>query len=482
MQETLLSLDLPPGFVNNGTKYLAKGRWYSGNLVRWRGKTLQPVGGWVERSIFGDTISGVPRVAHVFVYGGSAGLFAAGEAIIVLGTTGGLYAIGLSGSGQVAVHDITPSAISSENSARTWQIENFGNYVIATDLVADTIYFWDASLSTPAVAAADAAAFGTSGTQTGFATVTTPERFLFVLYRRTVEWPSQEGVTDWTPAATNTAGDYELQTSGDLVCGKIFRGQTLLWTDADLWAATYIGQPLIYSFTKVGDQCGVVSPNAVTVIDTSAYWMGHRGFFTFNGYVEPIPCDVEDYVFGNINTSLLYRVWALANPLFGEVTWFYASSAASDIDSYVTYHYEAGYWTFGSLVRTAGVSRVPTSHVNGPMMFGSDGAVYDHENGNARTGSTASVESGPVELGGGDKVMRIQRIVPDDKTAGDVTASLITSMFPNDSETTNGPYTLASPTSVRLTARQVRLKLTESVAAAWRVGTVRLGVREGGRR
>jgi hypothetical protein len=84
--------------------------------------------------------------------------------------------------------------------------------------------------------------------------------------------------------------------------------------------------------------------------------------------------------------------------------------------------------------------------------------------------------------------MRIQRIVPDDKTLGDVTASLYTSMAPDATETTdaaspaNGPYTLASVTSVRLTARQVRLKITESAAAAWRVGTVRIGVVPGGRR
>jgi hypothetical protein len=115
-------------------------------------------------------------------------------------------------------------------------------------------------------------------------------------------------------------------------------------------------------------------------------------------------------------------------------------------------------------------------------MIDSSGNVYDHETGSTRTGQTVYLESGPMEIGEGDQVMRVQRIVPDDRTAGDVSASLYTSLHPNDSETLNGPYTLASPTSVRLTARQVRLRITEVVATTWRVGMIRLGAIASGRR
>lgn len=298
---------------------------------------------------------------------------------------------------------------------------------------------------------------------------------------RRVYWADQETVSSWNPSAVDTAGSFDLATDGDLVCGHAIRGQTLLWTTTDCWAMTYIGGVLIYSFQRIGTNCGIVSANAFSIIDTGAYWMAPGQFFRFDGYIQPIPCDVDDYVFGNFNSAQASKVWTLANPRFNEVTWFYPSSGATDPDRYVTYNYVEGHWSFGTLGRSIGVSQQAGATTPVPVMIDSAGRIYDHETGDARTG-TVFLESGPVELADGDQVMRLQRIVPDDKVAGQVTAYLFTSMFPDNTETLNGPYTLASPTSIRLTARQVRLRLVEVVSAAWRIGVVRLGAIVSGRR
>jgi hypothetical protein len=53
---------------------------------------------------------------------------------------------------------------------------------------------------------------------------------------------------------------------------------------------------------------------------------------------------------------------------------------------------------------------------------------------------------------------------------------------PDTAETSYGPYTLTAKTTLRVKARQIRLKLTEAVAAAWRVGVIRLGVVQSSRR
>lgn len=265
------------------------------------------------------------------------------------------------------------------------------------------------------------------------------------------------------------------------MCGKAARGQTLLWTTTDIWTMTNIGGEFVFSFARAGNNCGIISPHAAVVIDAGAYWMGNGRFFHFAGFVKPIECEVQDYVFGNFNSAQASKVWALANPQFGEVTWFYPSALATNCDSYVTYNYLEEHFVFGSLVRTTGVTQQSGATPAVPVMIGSDGKIYDHETGNVRS-SAAYLESGPVELGDGDNVVRIQRIVPDDKTVGDVSAYIYTSLFPNDTETVNGPYTLTSITSVRLTARQVRLKFVEAVAGAWRVGVPRLGGILGGKR
>jgi hypothetical protein len=109
--------------------------------------------------------------------------------------------------------------------------------------------------------------------------------------------------------------------------------------------------------------------------------------------------------------------------------------------------------------------------------------IFDHETGTGRNNEgTPSLESGPLELEDGDHLVQIQRIIPDDDTVGDVNLTLYTAPNPDTAETTNGPYTLTASTSLRVKARQIRLKLTEAVATAWRVGVIRLGVVKSSRR
>lgn len=87
-----------------------------------------------------------------------------------------------------------------------------------------------------------------------------------------------------------------------------------------------------------------------------------------------------------------------------------------------------------------------------------------------------------MELGEGDNLMAIQKVIPDDKTVGDVSLTIYTAPNPDTAETANGPYTLTAHTTLRVKARQVRLKLTEAVATGWRVGVIRLGAVMSGRR
>lgn len=476
---------------NNGTVYQAKGRWHTGNFVRFFNDTIQPIGGWSARTLTGATISGVPRAMVSYRLN-------TGSQVVVIGTTRGLYAI----VGTVK-YDITPAAVVSTVATRVWQLDVFGSYLVAVDLNAPSTggraYYWAGDTAT---VAANLSPFTTGAVPlTPLSVVGTPERFLTVLgakytasgwsatgavsANRLVTWATQEGGftgSDWVPAATNTAGDFELTTEGSLVCGRRSRGMTLLFTTTDLWGMTYIGGTLVYRFDQLGNKCGIVSSNAVIVSDTGAYWMGENGFYLHDGFVRPIPCDVHDYVFGSLNRTYAYLIWAIENPTFGEVTWFYPSSGASEIDRYVTYNYRENHWVTGNLSRTTGIASQPGTTVY-PVMCNASGSVFDHESGYGRNSEgTPSLESGPIELGEGDAVMSLQKVIPDDKTAGDVNLTIFTAPNPDTAETSNGPYTLTAHTSIRLKARQIRVKLTEAVATGWRVGIVRLGVMMSGRR
>ncbi len=298
-------------------------------------------------------------------------------------------------------------------------------------------------------------------------------------------WASQETIADFFPTANNTTGSLDLTTDGVLMCGKATRGTTLLWTTVDLWTATYIGAPFVYSTTRVGTNCGILAQNAACILDTGAYWMGNHGFFRYDGYVKPIDCDVQDYVFNSFNDTYKDFAWCLPNPRFGEVTWFYPSASATannPCDRYVTYNYRDDHWTFGNMARTCGVVAQAGSTAGNPVLIGPDGSIYDHETGETWDAVEPFLESGPLEEGDGDYTLLLQRIVPDDKTQGDVTASIYTTLFPDLSETLHGPYTLSSPTSIRVKARQFRVRLVGAVASAWRVGVLRLGYIRSGRR
>ena len=300
---------------------------------------------------------------------------------------------------------------------------------------------------------------------------------------RRVYWSSQDTIGTFVPLATNSAGSFDIPSDGTVVCGIRTKTASLIWTTTDVWGMTFIGQPFVYSFRQEGTNCGIVSQRAAVLLDTGAYWMGNGKFFRYDGFVSTILCDVADYVFGSFNQSLASTVWALANPLYNEITWFYPNASATTVpNSYVTYNYVEGHWAFGSLTRCCGVTQWPGVTTT-PVMIDATGLIWTHETGTAMPGSTAPfLESGPVELGDGDRVARIQRVVPDDKTLGDVRIKIYTSFYPDQAETLHGPYTLGNPTSVRLTARQVRVRLEQVVANAWRVGVVRLGIVMGGRR
>ena len=488
-----IPLQIPPGVYKNGTEYQSKGRWNSSNLVRWYEGTLRPVGGWRKRST--TQLSGKAR-----------GLITwrdnSGNRLIGIGTNSNLYAMNAAGT----FFDITPASFTSGDAdavlklgygygvygssaygvarpdlgqytpATTWSLDTWGEYLVACSSKDGKLLEWQLNTAN------DAAAITNAPTNcTGL--IVTQERFLFALGAsgnpRKVAWSDQENNTIWTAAATNQAGDFELTTIGSLMCAKRIRGSVILFTDVDVHTATYIGPPFIYSFERVGTGCGVISKQSVAATDNACIWMSSSGFWMFDGFVKPLQSDVSDYVFSNINTTQASKIYCVHNSAFGEIWWFYPSSSSNEIDSYVSYNYREGHWAIGTLVRTCGTDR---SVFSNPIMVSDDGYVYEHEVGFNYDGQTLFAESGPVELGAGDRVMTLTGLIPDEKSSGDVQVRFSTKLYPNATEYNYGPYTLNSPTSVRLTGRQVAVKIEGVDLTDWRVGVIRFDGKPGSMR
>lgn len=496
---SFLKLSLPAGMVRPNTVYEAAGRWYSGVLVRWFQGLMMPEGGWTART----TTPCTGKARALFTWRDNVGLryigvgthsklyaltqtmsapvditpagFTTGRADA---TTGGGYGVGLYGSGTYGTPRVDNVSVQD---ASVWTLDNWGERLVGCMSDDGKLYEWALDIATPTVAAAIS---GAPTSNQGL--VVTPEYILMALGAggnpRKIQWCDQETNTSWTPSATNQAGDYILQSRGRLMCGRRIRGGTMLFCDTDVHFASYIGLPYVYGIERIGENCGIISRNAVAVADSRAIWMSQNGFYAFDGSVQPVDCDVYDAVFGDLNLTQRSKITCTQNAAFNEVRWDFPSSASTENDTYVVYNYAEGHWRVGSLSTQGRLCGNDRGVFSNPIMADASGYLYDHETGYSYGALTPYAESGPVELGNGDNIMRARRLIADEKTVGDVTMSFKVRDWPGDSEATYGPYTLTNPVTVRFSGRQVRLVVTGDELASWRVGTPRLDLQEGGKR
>jgi hypothetical protein len=369
----------------------------------------------------------------------------------------------------------TSSGVYAE--ATTWSLDTWGEYLLGVSSTDGKLLEWQGNPSANAATVANAPV-------DNLAMVVTEERFVFCLGAggnpRKVAWSDKENNTSWTAAATNEAGDMELQTNGQIMCGVRMRGATLILTSEDAHLATYSGAPFVYGFQRVGTACGIASRKAAVAIDEGAFWMGKKGFYTFNGSTATeISCEVADYVFDDLNPSQVSKVYAVHNSQFGEIWWFYPSASANENDRYVTLDYKEGHWATGVIDRTAGVDQ--GIFVN-PIWADASGNLYNQETGYTHGSVKPYAESGSISLGNGDTIMKVSKLIPDERTQGQVEVTFKTRFHPNDSETSHGAYTLSNPTDVRFTGRQVRVKIQGTANDNWRSGIMRIDAVPGGRR
>ena len=607
----LVPLDLKAGFYKNGTELDASNRWHDGSLVRWRDGSLRPIGGWqnFKKGFCANPIRG----AHAWESNNGTAYFAAGsyneltamtgsgityditpstmsngreDAGLNLGFGGGFYGTGYFGTQRPAT--------GTYSEATSWSLDNFGQYLVGVHYDTGTLVEWQLGSSAVAAPVANAPT-------NNLGLVVTEERFIFLLGAgsnpRKVQWCDKEANTVWTAAATNEAGDFTLQTTGQIMQGLKTRGQTLIITDSDAFSAKYLGPPYVYGFDRVGTSCGAVSRMSAVDTDQGAFWMGQKGFFGFDGNsVREIPCEVHDYVFDDINVNQQSKIWAWSNTEFSEVWWFYPSANSLEINRYVAVDLAENHWLIGNLSRTGGVSRgvfrtpimsgenaesftynvtvaasgggnkyfisehsgaAPTltfvkgntyrldqsdaSNIGHLLQFsttsngthgggsaystnvvttgsaGNAGAyteitvtdstpttlyyyctahsgmggtinviepvtVFNHEQGLNYDNGAIFCETGPISIGNGDAIAKVTDVIPDEKTQGDVNLKFKTKFYPNDTETTHGTFNPSNPTSVRFTGRQMKMRVEGDQPTAWRVGTMKLETKAGGRR
>ena len=309
-----------------------------------------------------------------------------------------------------------------------------------------------------------------------------------------VRFSDQESFLDWTPTATNTAGGVRIN-SGSLIVGAVqTRQEILIFTDESLHSMRFVGAPFIFEFSTLSTDTSMISPKAAINARGSVYFMDEGGFNVYNGSVQPLPCSVRNYVFSNLNVSQQYKIFAAENSAHSEITWYYPiGTGDTDITNYVTYNYEEGLWSVGTLARGAwhdsGMGDSPIA--SSVITSSNNNILYNHEVGHDDDGSpmTAYVESGDLEIGDGEGFMFLSKVIPDfsfDGTDPEIEITVKGRNYPlQDASTLSSATVNQSTTESYLRARArhpvIRLESTGS-GYGWRLGTLRFQIRQDGRR
>ena len=238
---------------------------------------------------------------------------------------------------------------------RLWFADDFGEDLLMN--IADgSIYYWDATGTTSTRAVALESLSGASNVPTVARKVMVSEVDRHVLCFGAnpigetdqdpllIRWSSQESVTDWTPTATNTAGDLRLSQGSEIVTALRTSRQILIWTDHSLHSLQFLGPPYTFGTALLGDNIRIAGPNTAISINDIVFWMGQENFYMYDGRIQVIPCTVRQYVFNDLNRNQSFKFHAGSLASQSEVWWYYCSESSEEIDRYVIYNYLEKTW------------------------------------------------------------------------------------------------------------------------------------------
>jgi len=400
----------------------------------------------------------------------------------------------------------TSSGDTLTNTLRLWSLDNFGEDLVLNPRLG-SIYLWDATNETNrALELTDISGNDNPPTECLQIVVSTQDRHVLAIgcnpFGETnidlmqIRWCTQENLLDWTPKTTNTAGDLRLSVGSEIIGALRGRQEVAIWTDAALYSVQFVGAPFIFKANLITDGVSLISQNAAISANNVIFFMDRRNFYVYSGSAKVLPCSVRAYVFDNLNQIQANQIVAFANTGFNEVGWFYPTGDSTVLNAMVVYNYVENHWTIADLARDfwddAGAS---SDNPIAVKTTNDSGLIFEHEVGFDDDGSalTAFIETADFDIDDGDHFAFVRRLLPDcdfvgsstnptlnytiktrDNTGGTLTSESTTSV------TTTSEFALSN---VRARARQVRVRVESTdVENGWRLGDVRLDVRQDGRR
>jgi hypothetical protein len=434
---------IPPGFRRRATSQATGRAWFDMSLVRWNGPDMQPVGGWLQlpamqlndavRKIMSwrdNTATrwiGAASLGQVMVYDSAGHDITPSD--FIAGVPGDLidgYGIGAFGVGSYGTPRTPDLAFNPLGApGDTLSVANWGENLVVCGSADERLLWWvppDSSTGLVPIPPATPTAAETPGIvhvvpPARYAFVT-DERFLVALGAnhdpRQVAWSDQERPGAWTADIANLAGSLELNTTGIARTARKVPQGYLIYCDDDIHLMQFVGPPFGYGISRVGTGQSAIGPEAICATAARTVWMGQDTFWLWFGVAIPLACDIQEYIFTNINRNTQGRSFAAQNGLYPEIWFFYPDSSSVEPNRYAAWNYEQNIWIGGMMGRT---SMCEPAAYGLPLMGDVNGFVYAHEQGwlanGEQMGGLVFAESGDIQLAQGDQGYCIRAIYPD---------------------------------------------------------------------
>lgn len=307
-----------------------------------------------------------------------------------------------------------------------------------------------------------------------------------------VRWSQSENYAVWSPAVTNAAGGFRLNSGSYIVGAVKSKKEIVAFTNEGAHAIVYKGAPFFFTQERLGIACGLIGPNAAVDVNGVVYWMGKSSYFRYDGAVQTLPCTLHKAVFEpdspySVNYDQKEKVYAGINSEFNEIWYFYPTVSSSENNRYIVNNYVDNTWFDGWIDRTTWVDSAAFSR---PLATSTSAVAFAHEITHDANGAElpAFIESGYFDIEDGQPLTFLDRIIPDntDLTANYMTAYIKLKKHPGETPVVKGPYVIGPDTkkiSLRGRARQIALKVVVSgVGSNFRMGDWRASIMPDGER
>jgi len=431
------------------------------------------------------------------------------DSIQGLGYGADIYNAGTSTTGVRGWNDAAvASGITFQGSQ--WSFDNWGEDVLGLRR-GGNIYYYDADVSIspermkPITSATNAphVTATSAPTQSNFILVSPNDRHAICFATNEfgtgdfnsmlVRWSDQEDFTNWTPAINTTSGETALADGTEIIGAVRTRSAILIWTDNALYSMSYIGGRFVFSFNQLGTNCGLIAPHAAIDYDGVSYWMGDNNFYGYDGRVQNLPCTVRRHLFEDFNNTNKDKVYAGINSEFKEIIWLYPKANSTEPNAYIIYNTEEKTWVFGDSFYTTFKDRTVYENTitTGKVSATADTFLWDNEPEDVYTGDGSALssflESSFFDVGEGDELMFLNRIIPDYKfdSGQEIEVYVKVKEFPSDTFKIKGPFTINANTKkvdFRARGRQASVRVSATNDGAWKWGSVRLALQPDGKR